>query len=252
VGRRSSPAKEDSTICGIVAYIGRKPAKPILLEGLKRLEYRGYDSAGLAVMNHGIHVAKTVGRVAVLEEKLQDLAGFEGSLGIAHTRWATHGEPADRNAHPHTDNAANGHGIALIHNGIIENYAALKTYLEEKGHTFTSETDTEVLTHLIGELYDGDLERGAEMKVEGDQRLAARGRVLLDVAREHLERLDAGLFEVGAAAEPTELQQGRRRHAVARGGRAVLAVLLADDEGLVIFGRVEESPAVGQASRLSG
>jgi glutamine---fructose-6-phosphate transaminase (isomerizing) len=152
-------------MCGIVAYIGRTSAKPILLEGLKRLEYRGYDSAGLAVMNHGIHMVKSVGRVSVLEERLRNLGddeGFNGSLGIAHTRWATHGEPSDRNAHPHTDDAANGHGIALIHNGIIENYAALKTYLEEKGHSFTSETDTEVLTHLIGELYDGDLERAVQ------------------------------------------------------------------------------------------
>ncbi len=152
-------------MCGIVAYIGTKPALPILLEGLKRLEYRGYDSAGLAIINNGLHVAKTVGRVRVLEDMLEqqaDAEHFNGTLGIAHTRWATHGEPSNRNAHPHRDNAANGHGIALIHNGIIENYAVLKTYLEEKGHTFTSDTDTEVLTHLIGELYDGDLETAVQ------------------------------------------------------------------------------------------
>ncbi len=157
-------------MCGIVAYIGRKPAKPILLEGLKRLEYRGYDSAGLAVINQRIHVARTVGRVRVLEEMLTSVGGFEGCIGIAHTRWATHGEPTERNAHPHRDNAADGHGIALVHNGIIENYVALKSYLQEKGHTFTSQTDTEVLTHLIGELYDGDLEaavRAALREVTG-------------------------------------------------------------------------------------
>lgn len=155
----------DFNVCGIVAYIGTKPALPILLEGLKRLEYRGYDSAGLAIINNGLHVAKTVGRVRVLEDMLEqqaDAEHFNGTLGIAHTRWATHGEPSNRNAHPHRDNAANGHGIALIHNGIIENYAVLKTYLEEKGHTFTSDTDTEVLTHLIGELYDGDLETAVQ------------------------------------------------------------------------------------------
>jgi len=149
-------------VCGIVAYIGHKSAKPILLEGLKRLEYRGYDSAGLAVMNANIHVARTVGRVRVLEEMLKQCEGFDGTLGIAHTRWATHGEPSERNAHPHRDDETNGHGIVLIHNGIIENYTVLRKYLQDRGHTFQSETDTEVLAHLIGELYDGDLEAAVQ------------------------------------------------------------------------------------------
>ena len=129
-------------MCGIVAYIGHKSAKPILLEGLKRLEYRGYDSAGLAVMNANIHVARTVGRVRVLEEMLKQHEGFDGTLGIAHTRWATHGEPSERNAHPHRDDETNGHGIVLIHNGIIENYTVLRKYLQDRGHTFQSEPDT--------------------------------------------------------------------------------------------------------------
>jgi glucosamine--fructose-6-phosphate aminotransferase (isomerizing) len=162
-------------MCGIVAYIGHRPAQPILLEGLKRLEYRGYDSAGIAVMNRGLHVARTVGRVRVLEELLAQEGGFEGTLGIAHTRWATHGEPSERNAHPHRDDPVKGHGIALIHNGIIENYAVLRQYLLERGHTFGSETDTEVLTHLIGELYDGDLEaavRAALREVTGAYAIA--------------------------------------------------------------------------------
>ncbi|MCI0364733.1 MAG: glutamine--fructose-6-phosphate aminotransferase, partial [Phycisphaerales bacterium] len=165
-------------MCGIVAYIGKKAALPILLEGLKRLEYRGYDSAGLAVLNSTLNVCKTVGRVRVLEDMLEKEIGpqhFDGTLGIAHTRWATHGEPSNRNAHPHSDDSQNGHGIALIHNGIIENYAVLKTYLEEKGHKFTSETDTEVLAHLIGELYDGDLEtavQGALREVTGAYAIA--------------------------------------------------------------------------------
>ena len=149
-------------MCGIVAYIGRKQAKPILLEGLKRLEYRGYDSAGMAVLNGSIKVAKAVGRVSVLEELVDRLGGYDGSLGIAHTRWATHGGVTDKNAHPHCDDPKLGHGIAMIHNGIIENYTVLKKYLEEKGHTFTSETDTEVLAHLIGELYRGDLEKAVQ------------------------------------------------------------------------------------------
>ncbi|MEX2217620.1 MAG: glutamine--fructose-6-phosphate transaminase (isomerizing) [Phycisphaerales bacterium] len=146
-------------MCGIVAYLGHKPARPLLVEGLKRLEYRGYDSAGLAILNGKINVCKSIGRVAMLEEKLEQVGGFDGTLGIAHTRWATHGGVTDANAHPHVDDKV---GIALIHNGIIENYAALKTALRERGHRFTSDTDTEVLAMLIGELYEGDLEQAVQ------------------------------------------------------------------------------------------
>jgi glutamine---fructose-6-phosphate transaminase (isomerizing) len=146
-------------MCGIVAYLGNKPARPLLIEGLKRLEYRGYDSAGMAVLNGGLQVCKCVGRVSMLEEKLEHVAGFEGTLGIAHTRWATHGGVTDANAHPHRDDKV---GIALIHNGIIENYGSLKTALKERGHRFSSDTDTEVLAMLIGELYEGDLERAVQ------------------------------------------------------------------------------------------
>ncbi|MFM1831673.1 MAG: glucosamine--fructose-6-phosphate aminotransferase [Planctomycetota bacterium] len=150
-------------MCGIVAYIGRRQATPILLEGLKRLEYRGYDSAGCAVLHDGkLKVGKAVGRVRNLEDLIDREGKFDGTIGIAHTRWATHGGVTDRNAHPHQDDAKFGHGIAIIHNGIIENYASLKTYLEEKGHVFESETDTEVLAHLIGELYKGDLEKAVQ------------------------------------------------------------------------------------------
>jgi glucosamine--fructose-6-phosphate aminotransferase (isomerizing) len=149
-------------MCGIVAYIGRRQATDILLEGLKRLEYRGYDSAGVAVINGGLHLARAVGRVANVEKAIDDRGGFKGTLGIAHTRWATHGGVTEKNAHPHRDDSKLGHGIAIIHNGIIENYAALKRYLEEKGHVFTSETDTEVLAHLIGELYSDDLEKAVQ------------------------------------------------------------------------------------------
>ena len=113
-------------------------------------------------MNSKIHLARAVGRVRVLEDVLSKRDGFHGSLGIAHTRWATHGEPSERNAHPHTDDEEKGHGIVLIHNGIIENYTVLRKYLQDRGHKFTSETDTEVLVHLIGELYDGDLEAAVQ------------------------------------------------------------------------------------------
>ncbi|MDX2118264.1 MAG: glutamine--fructose-6-phosphate transaminase (isomerizing) [Planctomycetota bacterium] len=147
-------------MCGIVAYLGNKPAQNLLLEGLKRLEYRGYDSAGIAVLEDGqLRVARAVGRVANLEDKLEDIGGLRGHQGLCHTRWATHGGVTEANAHPHTDDT---NGIAVVHNGIIENYAALKTYLEEKGHTFRSQTDTEVLAMLIGELYEGDLEKAVQ------------------------------------------------------------------------------------------
>ena len=149
-------------MCGIVAYIGRRQATDILLEGLKRMEYRGYDSAGIAVMNGGVHLARAIGRVANVEKSITDRGGFKGTMGIGHTRWATHGGVTELNAHPHSDDGELGHGIVIIHNGIIENYAALKRYLQEKGHTFTSETDTEVLAHLIGELYAGDLEKAVQ------------------------------------------------------------------------------------------
>ncbi len=147
-------------MCGIVAYVGNKQCQSLMLEGLKRLEYRGYDSSGIATMDNArIRVVKTVGRVANLEDKLEETGGLRGCMGMCHTRWATHGGVTDFNAHPHTDDKA---GICLIHNGIIENYATLKTLLEEKGHVFKSQTDTEVLAMLIGELYDGDLEKAVQ------------------------------------------------------------------------------------------
>ncbi|MBX3363017.1 MAG: glutamine--fructose-6-phosphate transaminase (isomerizing), partial [Phycisphaeraceae bacterium] len=146
-------------MCGIVGYIGSKPAQQILIEGLKRLEYRGYDSAGVAILNGGLHVCRAVGRVANLEDKLEQIGGYHGTVGLAHTRWATHGGVTEPNAHPHRDDKS---GICLVHNGIIENYTVLKAYLQEKGHVFTSETDTEVLAMLIGELYEGDLEKAVQ------------------------------------------------------------------------------------------
>ncbi len=159
-------------MCGIVGYIGKRKAVPILLAGLKRLAYRGYDSAGLAVIDNGqMQIIKEAGKISKLEDKIQNME-IPGTLGIGHTRWATHGVPNETNAHPHTD--SNGK-IALIHNGIIENYSSLRTVLLEKGHTFKSETDTEVITHLIEEFYDGDMEeafRRALAELKGTYGLA--------------------------------------------------------------------------------
>ena len=134
-------------MCGIVGYQGYREASPILIKGLKRLEYRGYDSAGVALVNNSgeINIYKEKGKVSDLESIMHG-KDISGTIGIAHTRWATHGEPNRINAHPHYSESEN---IALVHNGIIENYATLKEYLKERGVTFKSSTDTEVLVQLI-------------------------------------------------------------------------------------------------------
>lgn len=139
-------------MCGIVAYIGKKQAYPIIVEGLKRLEYRGYDSAGVSILSDQIHVVKKKGKVSVLEEAART-ENMNGTIGIGHTRWATHGEPNNINAHPHL---SGNKRLAIIHNGIIENYATLKKALMKLGHEFVSETDTEVLVHLIEEYQKRD------------------------------------------------------------------------------------------------
>lgn len=152
-------------MCGIVAYIGHREAYPIILKGLKRLEYRGYDSSGVALLNNGMKVYKKQGKVADLEETLigKDL---HSHIGIGHTRWATHGEPCDRNAHPHT--SKNGK-LSMIHNGIIENYAQIKGELIKKGYTFQSDTDTEVLLKFIEDIYvnnEGSLEEAVRIALK--------------------------------------------------------------------------------------
>ena len=142
-------------MCGIVGYIGKNQAAPILLEGLSKLEYRGYDSAGIAVYNNNeLEVAKSKGKLAVLSEKIDGGKKLGGNMGIGHTRWATHGEPSDVNAHPHLSQSGR---FAVVHNGIIENYISLKKKLESKGFEFISETDTEVIAHLFEYYYKGDI-----------------------------------------------------------------------------------------------
>lgn len=158
-------------MCGIVGYIGPKQASTFLIEGLSKLEYRGYDSAGIAVYDGTqIHVDKSVGRLANLEKKL-DAKQLVGGLGIGHTRWATHGRPSDVNSHPHTDCTGD---FVVVHNGIIENYMHLKEKLIAKGHIFTSETDTEVVAHLLEEHYDGNFEAAVKKvlsEIEGSYAL---------------------------------------------------------------------------------
>jgi glucosamine--fructose-6-phosphate aminotransferase (isomerizing) len=156
-------------MCGIIGYSGQRNALPILLDGLKRLEYRGYDSAGVAIVGSGLQVVKDKGFIANLESQLP---AMKGTTGLAHTRWATHGAPSKVNAHPHTDCTGK---LALAHNGIIENFASLREKLESEGHVFKTETDTESLVHLIESLYRGDLEdavRKALHEVRGSYAIA--------------------------------------------------------------------------------
>lgn len=152
-------------MCGIVGYIGSREAYPIVLKGLKRLEYRGYDSAGVALLNHGLKVYKKKGKVAQLEEEVIG-KDVQSNIGIGHTRWATHGEPSDRNAHPHQSKSGK---LAMIHNGIIENYVSIKNELLKKGYTFKSDTDTEVLLNFIE-----DIKKNNECSLEEAVRIALR------------------------------------------------------------------------------
>lgn len=149
-------------MCGIVGYVGKRNSQNILIEGLKKLEYRGYDSAGVAVYTQdGLQITKSKGRLANLEAVL-DGAPLTGSIGIGHTRWATHGKPSDVNSHPHTDNSRK---FSVVHNGIIENYMTLKEELMAQGHVFVSETDTEVISHLISSLYEGDIVKAVQKAI---------------------------------------------------------------------------------------
>ncbi|WP_141334014.1 glutamine--fructose-6-phosphate transaminase (isomerizing) [Paenibacillus sp. tmac-D7] len=164
-------------MCGIVGYIGNRNSQNILLEGLKKLEYRGYDSAGVAIHTEaGLELRKTKGRISELETRLeaQPLTGF---AGIGHTRWATHGKPSDANSHPHTDNDMK---ISVVHNGIIENHLQLKEELEQLGYRFLSETDTEVISHLIAHHYEGDLTEAVRKAVS-----QVRGAYAIAVLSEH-------------------------------------------------------------------
>ena len=208
-------------MCGIVAYIGAKPALPILMEGLKRLEYRGYDSAGVALIDdqNNLEVVKSVGRVSVLEDKLRDGIQRDATLGIAHTRWATHGEPSDANAHPHIDDPLpKGHGIVLVHNGIIENYAILRRYLEERGHQFITETDTEVLTMLISELYDPLSGMDLEASVQTALREVTGAYAIAVICREEPDVLIAA-----RKGSPLMIGVGRGEYVVASDPSAIVS-----------------------------
>jgi len=203
-------------MCGIVAYIGSRQALPLLVEGLKRLEYRGYDSAGVALIDNGkLRTLRAVGRVADLEQRLLMQGPMRGTIGLAHTRWATHGGVTEANAHPHRDDRA---GISLVHNGIIENYATLRTWLEEKGHRFTSETDTEVLAMLVGELYDP----ASGVDLEGAVQAALRevtGAYAIAVICEN----EPGVLVAARKGSPLMVGVGAGEYVVASDAAAIVA-----------------------------
>jgi len=214
-------------MCGIVGYVGKQKAVPILMDGLKRLEYRGYDSAGIAVLeNQGLLFEKAAGKISVLESMLNGKK-FEATTGIAHTRWATHGEPTNQNAHPHIDCKGE---IAVVHNGIIENFDALKEVLARKGHKFTTQTDTEVLAHLIEEYFEGDLveaTRTALSLVEGTYGIAV------------LSKNNPNQIVVARHGSPLVIGNGEEENFVASDVSAILkhtkqVVYLKDNEMAVV------------------
>ena len=197
-------------MCGIVAYVGHQTASQVLIEGLKRLEYRGYDSSGIAVLGARPYLAKAVGKVEVLERKVWQEKP-EGTIGIAHTRWATHGKPTEANAHPHCDCSKQ---LFLVHNGIIENYLLLKKKLLSDGHVFSSETDTEVFAHLIESTYQGDLEaaiKKALLQIEGTYGIAvihaSNPQQIILARRGSPIVLGIGRGESLAASDPSALAQ---------------------------------------------
>jgi glucosamine--fructose-6-phosphate aminotransferase (isomerizing) len=192
-------------MCGIVAYIGNKEAYPIIMKGLQRLEYRGYDSAGIALLNGDLNVYKKAGKVSDLAEYVKG-KNLSGIVGMGHTRWATHGEPNDRNAHPHFSESNN---FAIIHNGIIENYASIKKELINRGHTFRSETDTEVLIHLMEDIYN----RG-NVELEEAVRLAL-GEVIGAYAIVILSKKDPKKLIAARKGSPIVLGIGKNEYFVA-------------------------------------
>ncbi|MFJ2776123.1 MULTISPECIES: glutamine--fructose-6-phosphate transaminase (isomerizing) [unclassified Kitasatospora] len=214
-------------MCGIVGYVGSQPALDVVIAGLQRLEYRGYDSAGVAVQVQGsdgqwsLATDKRAGKLANLEKSLAETPLPGGTTGIGHTRWATHGGPTDANAHPHLDDAVR---VAVVHNGIIENFAQLRTELAERGHTLRSETDTEVVAHLLAEVYDGDL---------------------AEAMRTVCRRLDGAFTLVAVHADAPDVVVGARRNSPLVVGRGEGENFLASDVAAFIA-HTREAIELGQ------
>jgi glucosamine--fructose-6-phosphate aminotransferase (isomerizing) len=218
-------------MCGIVAYIGPKNAYPILIKGLKRLEYRGYDSAGVALLNGSLNIYKKEGKVSDLENFTQGNK-IEGDIGIGHTRWATHGVPCDRNAHPHLSNSGN---LAIIHNGIIENYASIKAELEQRGYTFQSDTDTEVLVNLIE-----DIQKEDKLSIEEAVRVALN-EVIGAYAIVVLDKREPNKLVAARKGSPLVIGIGKDEYFVASDASPIIEytknVVYLDDEEFAILNR---------------
>lgn len=245
-------------MCGIIAYSGNRSATPILLNGLRKLEYRGYDSAGIAIhSNNTIHIYKQEGKVENLVKSIGDYESDEthksANLGIAHTRWATHGPPTTANAHPHgAGESANDHNIALVHNGIIENYRALKARLEGEGRVFHSDTDSEALSHLIDSYYEGDLAKAvssALKEVEGTFGIAC------------LAKSDPDKMVVARRGSPIVIGLGDDETIIASDASAIIShtrqVIYLDDNDVAVIqgGKVDirtldASPVVRETSDI--
>ena len=205
-------------MCGIVAYIGPSEALPVLLDGLRRLEYRGYDSAGLALLNPGgIEVRKAVGRIANLAAEIEK-SPVRGVAGISHTRWATHGAVTRDNAHPHADQSGK---LYLVHNGVIENYQTLREQLQERGHVFHSQTDTEVLAHLVGEAFDQSPSRDGAALVEAVRQALKQVIGTYGISVIHAEV--AGLIVGARRGSPLVLGIGKHEHFLASDVSAIVA-----------------------------
>ena len=217
-------------MCGIVAYVGPRKAQPILLEALSRLEYRGYDSAGLAILNgHGVEVRKKSGRIENLAKACM-AKPILGEIGISHTRWATHGAPTDANAHPHLDRSGK---LALVHNGVIENFLELKENLVQAGHTFQSETDTEVLAHCLGEAYQKSKSKGEARLLEAVRQTFPQIHGTLGIAVIHSEL--PGLVVGAKRGSPLVIGVGQGENFLASDTQALAAytnrvVILQDQE----------------------
>lgn len=235
-------------MCGIVGYIGSRNAYPVVVKGLKRLEYRGYDSAGVALLNHGLKVYKKKGKVANLEEEVigKDL---EGHVGIGHTRWATHGEPSDRNAHPHTSASGN---LAMIHNGIIENYTSIKEELTLKGYVFKSDTDTEVLLNFIE-----DIQINNECSLEEALRIALK-RIVGAYCILLIDKNDPSTIIAARKGSPLVIGIGKGEHFLASDASPIIeytkevvyvndyqiAIVKADELVLKNLGNERETPFI--------
>ena len=247
-------------MCGIVGYVGDRQAAEFLLDGLSKLEYRGYDSAGIAVYDNGsIRVEKSVGRLSALRDKIKGNVPV-GSIGIGHTRWATHGRPSDVNAHPHVDCH---NDFAIVHNGIIENYLSLKEELIEKGHVFKSETDTEVVVHLLEDIYQGDFVaavREVLRRIEGSYALAFMSRKHPDmlVCTKQDNPLIIGLGEGEnyiASDIPAIISRTRRTYIMGDGELAIVnknSVEITDRKGEPVAKKVFEVTWNAEAAEKGG